>query len=245
MSKATQQEIHSLYRSYLRIVKEWPEDKIRLNRGMKQILSKKVEETFRTGQGKDTLDLNKQRKELEALEFLLDNKFKDKYPISDKILTPAGNPNYYSKLVASLEAMGDLGTGKTSILRRYVQETFSTHYKSTIGVDFALKVIQHESDIMVHLQLWDIAGQERFGNITRVYYKGAVGAFVVYDVTRPKTFENVIKWKVDIDSKVQLDGGGIPTILLANKIDQQENLKSKQELDQFCLDNGFIQWQVY
>lgn len=78
MSKATQQEIRSLYRSYLRIVKEWPEDKIRLNRGMKQILSKKVEETFRTGQGKDTLDLNKQRKELEALEFLLDNKFKDK-----------------------------------------------------------------------------------------------------------------------------------------------------------------------
>ncbi|KAI8083853.1 P-loop containing nucleoside triphosphate hydrolase protein, partial [Thamnidium elegans] len=140
--------------------------------------------------------------------------------------------------------VGDLGTGKTSILRRYVQETFSTHYKSTIGVDFALKVIQHESDIMVHLQLWDIAGQERFGNITRVYYKGAVGAFVVYDVTRPKTFENVIKWKVDIDSKVQLDGGEIPTILLANKIDQQENLKSKQELDQFCLDNGFIQWQT-
>ncbi|KAI9270110.1 P-loop containing nucleoside triphosphate hydrolase protein [Helicostylum pulchrum] len=139
--------------------------------------------------------------------------------------------------------VGDLGTGKTSILRRYVQETFSTHYKSTIGVDFALKVIQHESDIMVHLQLWDIAGQERFGNMTRVYYKGAVGAFVVYDVTRPKTFENVIKWKVDIDSKVQLvDGGGIPTILLANKIDQQENSKSKHELDQFCLDNGFIQW---
>ncbi|GAA5799659.1 rab32, member RAS oncoprotein [Helicostylum pulchrum] len=228
MSKATQQEIRSLYRSYLRIVKEWPEDKIRLNRGMKQILSKRVEETFRTGQEKDTLDLSKQHRELEALEFLLDNKFKDKRTYQYKILV-----------------VGDLGTGKTSILRRYVQETFSTHYKSTIGVDFALKVIQHESDIMVHLQLWDIAGQERFGNMTRVYCKGAVGAFVVYDVTRPKTFENVIKWKVDIDSKVQLvDGGGIPTILLANKIDQQENSKSKHELDQFCLDNGFIQWQV-
>lgn len=78
MSKATQQEIRSLYRSYLRIVKEWPEDKIRLNRGMKQILSKRVEETFRTGQEKDTLDLSKQHRELEALEFLLDNKFKDK-----------------------------------------------------------------------------------------------------------------------------------------------------------------------
>ncbi|KAI9270111.1 NADH ubiquinone oxidoreductase subunit NDUFA12-domain-containing protein [Helicostylum pulchrum] len=100
-------KIRSLYRSYLRIVKEWPEDKIRLNRGMKQILSKRVEETFRTGQEKDTLDLSKQHRELEALEFLLDNKFKDKYPISDKILTPAGNPNYYSKLIASLEASKD------------------------------------------------------------------------------------------------------------------------------------------
>jgi GTPase SAR1 family protein len=83
-------------------------------------------------------------------------------------------------------------------------------------------VVQLESDIIVSLQLWDIAGQERFGNITRVYYKGAIGALVVYDVTRPSTFENIIKWKQDMDQKVQLPlawgGGDIPTILLANKV---------------------------
>lgn len=113
-----------------------------------------------------------------------------------------------------------MGTGKTSILRRFVHNTFTSHYKSTIGVDFALKIIQNEPDMMISLQLWDIAGQERFGNITRVYYKGAVGAFVVYDVSRATTFENVLRWKNDIDTKVQLpkDGGNIPVVLLANKV---------------------------
>lgn len=58
--------------------------------------------------------------------------------------------------------------------------------------------------MIISLQLWDIAGQERFSNITRAYYKGAMGAFVVYDVTRPDTFQNMLKWKHDLDEKVQL-----------------------------------------
>ncbi|KAF9966210.1 rab32, member RAS oncoprotein [Mortierella alpina] len=116
--------------------------------------------------------------------------------------------------------IGDVGTGKTSIIKRYVHNIFSMNYKSTIGVDFALKVIQWSPDTVVRLQLWDIAGQER-GNMTRVYYKEAVAALVVYDVTRPKTFEAVKRWKADLDAKVSLpcDGGPIHTILLANKTD--------------------------
>lgn len=74
--------------------------------------------------------------------------------------------------------------------------------------------------MVVSLQLWDIAGQERFGNMTRAYYKGAMGAFVVYDVSRPNTFQNVSKWKNDIDNKVRLQrtGSSIPVVLLANKV---------------------------
>jgi hypothetical protein len=124
MSTPTRQEIISLYRSYMRIVREWPSDKVRPNRGMKQILEKRVEETFRAS-NPESINMEKARKELDALESLLDNKFKDKvirslryyssslnsfisqYPISDKILTPASNPNYYSKLVSSLEASKD------------------------------------------------------------------------------------------------------------------------------------------
>ncbi|KAF9197211.1 Ras- protein Rab-38, partial [Haplosporangium sp. Z 27] len=92
-----------------------------------------------------------------------------------------------------------------------------------IGVDFALKVIQWSPDTVVRLQLWDIAGQER-GNMARVYYKEAVAALVVYDVTRPKTFEAVKRWKADLDSKVSLPdvwgGGPIHTVLMANKVNK-------------------------
>eukprot|EP00163_Fabomonas_tropica_P016075 TRINITY_DN289_c0_g1_i2.p1 TRINITY_DN289_c0_g1~~TRINITY_DN289_c0_g1_i2.p1 ORF type:complete len:174 (+),score=40.71 TRINITY_DN289_c0_g1_i2:277-798(+) len=91
--------------------------------------------------------------------------------------------------------VGDIGAGKTSIIKRYVHNMFSMHYKSTIGVDFALKVIQWDPKTIVRLQLWDIAGQERFGNMTRVYYKEAVGAMVVFDITRQTTFDAVLKWK--------------------------------------------------
>ena len=64
-----------------------------------------------------------------------------------------------------------------------------------------------------------LSGQERFGNMTRVYYKEAVGCFIVFDVTRQSTFEAVAKWKHDLDTKVQLaDSKPIPCLLLANKV---------------------------
>lgn len=141
--------------------------------------------------------------------------------------------------------IGELGVGKTSIIKRYVHQLFSQHYRATIGVDFALKVINWDGKTLVRLQLWDIAGQERFGNMTRVYYKEAVGAFVVFDVTRVSTFEAITKWKSDLDSKVYLPSGGpIPAILLANKCDQKKenSVQSSSQLDHFCKENGFVAW---
>ncbi|XP_028277787.1 ras-related protein Rab-38b isoform X2 [Parambassis ranga] len=139
--------------------------------------------------------------------------------------------------------IGDLGVGKTSIIRRYVHQTYSTNYRATIGVDFALKVLNWDSET-VRLQLWDIAGQERFGNMTRVYYREAMGAFIVFDVTRPTTFEAVIKWKEDLDSKLMLaNGQSIATVLLANKCDQGRELTNNGiKMDQFCKDHGFVGW---
>ncbi|KAK1171555.1 ras-related protein Rab-32-like [Acipenser oxyrinchus oxyrinchus] len=141
--------------------------------------------------------------------------------------------------------IGELGVGKTSLIKRYVHQLFSQHYRATIGVDFALKVINWDSKTLVRLQLWDIAGQERFGNMTRVYYKEAVGAFVVFDVTRGSTFEAVSKWKHDLDSKVKLPNGGpIPVVLLANKCDQKKdgNGDNSSNMDQFCKESGFLGW---
>jgi len=141
--------------------------------------------------------------------------------------------------------IGELGTGKTSIIKRYVHQFFSQHYRATIGVDFALKVINWDADTLIRLQLWDIAGQERFGNMTRVYYKEAVGAFIVFDVTRASTFEAVQKWKNDLDSKVQLpDGSAIPTVLLANKCDQGKEglVNNSNQMDEYCKEKGFTKW---
>ncbi|XP_055605913.1 ras-related protein Rab-32 isoform X3 [Uranotaenia lowii] len=141
--------------------------------------------------------------------------------------------------------IGELGTGKTSFIKRYVHQFFTQSYRATIGVDFALKVLNWDQNTIIRLQLWDIAGQERFGNMTRVYYKEAVGAFIVFDVTRSATFDAVIKWKNDLDAKVQLpDGKQIPCILLANKCDQpkQGMVTTPAKLDEYVKEHGFAGW---
>eukprot|EP00691_Histiona_aroides_P001877 EC852452.1.p1 GENE.EC852452.1~~EC852452.1.p1 ORF type:complete len:177 (+),score=11.29 EC852452.1:61-591(+) len=128
------------------------------------------------------------------------------------------------ELLFKILVVGDVGTGKTSIIRKYVHNMFSDTYKSTIGVDFALKVV-HRPNVICRLQLWDIAGQERFGQMTRVYYKDAVGAFVVFDVGRRDSFDAVMKWKLDLDRKVHLadQKTNVPCVLLANRADIEES----------------------
>ena len=152
-----------------------------------------------------------------------------------------------TELLYKVLVVGDVGTGKTSIIKQYVHGLFTNHYKSTIGVDFALKVLDWDPNTIVRIQLWDIAGQERYGNMTRVYYKEAVAAFIVFDVTRLSTLESAKKWKEDIDSKVKIPGteNSIPVVLLANKIDLIENGEwgfTKQEMDMYCKKNGFVGW---
>ncbi|KAM3912040.1 ras-related protein Rab-38-like [Leptodactylus fuscus] len=116
--------------------------------------------------------------------------------------------------------VGDLGVGKTSIIQRYVHNIYSHCYRATIGVDFALKILNWEKDTVVRLQLWDIAGQERFGHMTRLYYREAAGAFVVCDLGRAVTLQSVQRWKDDLDSKAMLKNGKpIPAILIGNKSD--------------------------
>ncbi|KAM9500581.1 ras-related protein Rab-38 [Clarias gariepinus] len=141
--------------------------------------------------------------------------------------------------------VGDLGVGKTAIIRRYVHQVFSHHYRATIGVDFALKVLQWDPGTVIRLQLWDIAGQERYGNMTRVYYREAVGALVVFDMTRASTLQAVLKWKGDLDAKVAMcNGYPLPAVLLANKCDQQkQGLCAKlPKMESFTKEQGFVGW---
>jgi len=138
--------------------------------------------------------------------------------------------------------LGDCNTGKTSLIKRCVYNVFATQYNSTVGVDFSLKKL-NINGCDVRLQLWDIAGQDRFGSIARVYYKDAHGAMLVYDVTHKKTFDNVIKWKREVDEKVELeDGTNIPVLLLGNKCDLEASEVPTDPLEQFCTDHKFIGW---
>jgi GTPase SAR1 family protein len=117
-----------------------------------------------------------------------------------------------------------------------------------------MKQIDWSDDTVVRIQLWDIAGQvrishqntlikkERFSSMTRIYYREAVAACIVFDVTTPKSFDAVKNWKKDLDAKVQLpDGKPLPVMLLANKCDMPYHAI---DLETFTKDNGYIGWFV-
>ncbi|KAG6490820.1 ras-related protein Rab2BV-like [Zingiber officinale] len=89
--------------------------------------------------------------------------------------------------------IGDSGVGKSNILSRFTRNEFALDSKSTIGVEFATKTLQIEGRT-VKAQIWDTAGQERYRAITSAYYRGAVGALLVYDITKKQTFDNVQRW---------------------------------------------------
>jgi len=145
--------------------------------------------------------------------------------------------------VAKVLVVGDVATGKTSAIQRYVRGVFNPSYQTTIGVDFALKKVNVAgSDINV--QLWDIAGQERFSGLSRIFYTHAVAAIVVYDVTSRESFDSAGKWKRDIDAKVFLpSGSNIPVLLIGNKADIVDDggtaCASDAEVDHFVREQKF------
>ncbi|KAJ8671514.1 hypothetical protein QAD02_002773 [Eretmocerus hayati] len=99
--------------------------------------------------------------------------------------------------------------------------------------------------LSLRVKIRNATGQERFGNMTRVYYKEAVGAFIVFDVTRSTTLDAVMRWKLDLDSKVQLpDGSPLPCVLLGNKCDQprEGSVDFPHKMEEYCREWKFIQW---
>eukprot|EP00026_Physarum_polycephalum_P017277 Phypoly_transcript_18448.p1 GENE.Phypoly_transcript_18448~~Phypoly_transcript_18448.p1 ORF type:complete len:240 (-),score=38.18 Phypoly_transcript_18448:45-665(-) len=105
------------------------------------------------------------------------------------------NPEY--DYLFKLLLIGDSGVGKSCLLLRFADDTYTESYISTIGVDFKIRTITLEQKV-IKLQIWDTAGQERFRTITSSYYRGAHGIIVVYDVTDQVSFNNVKQWMQEI-----------------------------------------------
>jgi len=95
--------------------------------------------------------------------------------------------------------IGDSGVGKSCLLLRFADHTYTESYISTIGVDFKIRTITTRDEKTIKLQIWDTAGQERFRTITSSYYRGAHGIIVVYDVTDQESFNNVKQWLNEIE----------------------------------------------
>lgn len=131
--------------------------------------------------------------------------------------TAASGPLVKVKLVF----LGDACVGKTSIITRFIYDSFDRQYQSTIGIDFLSKTIPLE-DCTVRLQLWDTAGQERFGSLIPSYIRDSAGAVICYDVTSRASFNAALKWvdKVRVERGTGAgDFGGLIVCLVGNKTD--------------------------
>jgi len=115
--------------------------------------------------------------------------------------------------------IGDSGVGKSSLLYRFVDNTFTETFVSTIGVDFKIKTIKI-NDKICKLQMWDTAGQERFKGITSAYYRGAHSIIMVYDITDRVSFDNTKVWFEEIlNAREEYNADSVATIIVGNKCD--------------------------
>ena len=121
-------------------------------------------------------------------------------------------------LIFKIVLIGDSGVGKTNILSRYINNEFSLATQSTVGVEFGSKIIKKNGKV-IKLQIWDTAGQERYKSITSAYYKGSKGAFVVYDITRKTTYDNIDKWIGELKTNGSED---VLIMLVGNKSDLED-----------------------
>ena len=121
--------------------------------------------------------------------------------------------------------VGDSSVGKTNIMSKYLKNEFHEDSKATVGVEFGSKQFTIEGH-QIKAQIWDTAGQERYKAITSAYYKGAKGAFVVYDITRKQSFDSVDKWINDLKAAADKK---LSIIIIGNKCDLEDQREITKE----------------
>lgn len=137
--------------------------------------------------------------------------------------------------------IGDSGVGKTCLLLRYANDSFSPTFITTIGIDFKIKNIEIDAK-RIKLQIWDTAGQERFRTITTSYFRGAQGILLVYDVTDRRSFESIRNWISQIQQHADVH---VNKILVGNKCDMtDEKVVSTEEGQKLAKEFGIDFWEA-
>ncbi|XP_062854545.1 ras-related protein Rab-3C isoform X1 [Trichomycterus rosablanca] len=124
------------------------------------------------------------------------------------------NFDYMFKLLI----IGNSSVGKTSFLFRYADDSFTSAFVSTVGIDFRVKTV-YRNDKSIKLQIWDTAGQERYRTITTAYYRGAMGFILMYDITNEESFAAVQDWSTQIKT---YSWDNAQVVLVGNKCDMEE-----------------------
>eukprot|EP00250_Pteridium_aquilinum_P008792 c18211_g1_i1 orf=68-763(+) len=150
-----------------------------------------------------------------------------------------GGDEHYEDLY-KVVILGDSAVGKSNLLSRYSRDEFHAKSKATIGVDFQTQSVEvgDGSGRRVQAQIWDTAGQERFRAVTSAYYRGALGALVVYDITRKHTFHNVSRWLEELKTHSDTT---VVIMLVGNKSDLEEAREVwVEEGSAFAEENGLF-----
>ena len=155
-------------------------------------------------------------------------------------LTPINRMADYSYLFKYI-IVGDTNVGKSSLMLQFIDARFSGSLDPTVGVEFGSRVTKID-DSSIKLQIWDTAGQESFKSITKSYFRGAIGALLVFDTTSRESFGSVGRWLEDIRAGTSKN---ISIVLVGNKVDLVEKRKvTREEGEKFAVDNGLIYYEA-
>ena len=139
--------------------------------------------------------------------------------------------------------IGKSGSGKTSFVNRWINNTFTGIHKSTIISEYGSKTIKYKNNIY-KINLWDIAGQDHYATLIKDFCKDAKGCITMSDIMVPSTLNDAVNWKKNLDENQTLpDGSNIPNILIQNKIDLvNEDELDKNYIEEFSKKNNFDAW---
>ena len=115
------------------------------------------------------------------------------------------------------------------MIRQYVNNSFTPQYKATIGADFLTKEIIADNKILA-MQIWDTAGQEKYNSLQGMFYKGADGCIIVFDLTNMISFQNLINWKIQFEEYADIKNSSeFPFVIVGNKMDLLNDRKVSTE----------------